>query len=331
MYTNALVGGIRGVGEDLMAEYALDDNLTLTLEHGIMGSRNGSAAFTVNATSTATPIPNTGQNGNSTGNLPAAWIHHAHIGIESRGDLTVRARLHYLGIWAQDDRTQSQFDDPTTRQLDESYVRDGRIDTLGFDAGLLSTIWGYLGVGGSYVKGSYAYALRGVTTFGGDGESLTNRWWGQQTLGTGKLMAAGVNYSASLGRIISYPVPFSSNGPDLTLNTGFIIAKSSSDFGPFDGRVRHKYGADLLYTFLPYMAVGFRADRVVPNSKDSDETFHVISPRLVFKSDWGSRDTITLSYAKWFYGPHSHSDGSSVQPGDRLDDQLFALNVQMWW
>jgi hypothetical protein len=74
-----------------------------------------------------------------------------------------------------------------------------------------------------------------------------------------------------------------------------------------------------------------RADRVVPNSKDSEETFHVLAPRLVFRTNWQSRETITLLYAKWLYGPHTHPEASSITPGDRLDDQLFALNVQIWW
>ncbi|MDP9001236.1 MAG: hypothetical protein M3O46_14135, partial [Myxococcota bacterium] len=89
--------------------------------------------------------------------------------------------------------------------------------------------------------------------------------------------------------------------------------------------------ADLLYTFLPFMGVGLRADRVVPNSKDAQETFHVIAPRFVFKTDWTSRETITLLYARWFYGPHTHPEASSITPGDRLDDQLVALNAQIWW
>jgi hypothetical protein len=94
---------------------------------------------------------------------------------------------------------------------------------------------------------------------------------------------------------------------------------------------------DVLYKFLPWLGAGIRGDRVVPTSKDSGETFHVIAPRLMFKSDWQSRETITLIYAKWFYGPRSHPEGSSStagQPGEflgKIDDQLIALNVNIWW
>jgi hypothetical protein len=322
MYTNLLVGGVRGVGEDVVAEYDLNDTTTVAVEDGVMGTRNGMAPINV---------IQTGQNGAGSTIWPAAWVHHVHLGIEKRGELTARARLHYLDNWAQDDRVQLPVDNPATRQINEADVKDGRIHTYGVDATLSSSLWGYLGAAASYTEAQNAYPVKGLNTFGGDGESLTNRWFGVPTGGNGQLVAAGVNYTASIGRIVSYPVPFAADGPDLTLNTGFEIARTSTDFQPFSGRVRHKVGVDLLYTFLPFMGVGLRGDRVVPNSNDSEETFHVIATRLVLKSNWNSRETITLIYGKWFYGPHTHPEASSIVSGDRLDDQLFALNAQIWW
>jgi hypothetical protein len=75
-----------------------------------------------------------------------------------------------------------------------------------------------------------------------------------------------------------------------------------------------------------------RADRVAPNSKDSDETFYVLAPRLIFRTNWVSRETFSIIYGKWFYGPHSHAETGSTVTGDvGLDDQLIAFNVNMWW
>jgi hypothetical protein len=51
----------------------------------------------------------------------------------------------------------------------------------------------------------------------------------------------------------------------------------------------------------------------------------------VFHTGWNSHETITLLYAKWFYGPHTHAEASAVLQPDRRDDQLFALNVNLWW
>jgi hypothetical protein len=322
MYTNPLVGAVRGVGEDLVADYDLGKNLTITLDDGFMGNRNGMGAVNILPTS---------QNGQGPIIFPSAWIHHFHVGIEHRGDLTVRARLHYLTNWTQDDRIQVPNDNPQTRAINESYVKDGHITTYGAEVAVQSPILGYFGAAVSYTRGDNAYPVTGLSTFGGDGQSLTNRWWGQPTMGTGQLFAAGVNYGASLGRIVSFPVPFNQDGPDLALNLGFIVADSWSNFQPFDSRLRYKGAADLLYTFLPFMGAGIRADAVVPSSHDSDQTFYVVSPRLVFKSDWNSRDTITVLYGKWFLGSNTHPEAGQIVRSDRLDDQLFAINAQIWW
>jgi hypothetical protein len=323
LYTNPLIAAVHGVGEDIVVEFDEGDLITLRLEDGIIGNRNGMGAINV--------IPS-GQNGAGSPIIwPSAWVHHVHASLERRGDLTFRLGLHYLTNWTQDDRLQVATDNQQTRQIDESYVRDGRVQTYGLDGALVSPILGFLGAAISYTHAVDAYPVKGLTTFGGDGESLTNRWFGQQTGGTGNLVALGVNYTASIGRIVSYPVAFNTDGPDLTLNVGAVLADSWSDFAPFDGRARYKAGADLYYTFLPFMGAGLRGDVVVPSSHDRMETFAVISPRLVFKSDWNSRDTVSVIYGKWLYGPHSHAETSSVTPGDRLDDQLFAINAQMWW
>jgi hypothetical protein len=102
----------------------------------------------------------------------------------------------------------------------------------------------------------------------------------------------------------------------------------------FDGRVRYKFGVDGLYAFSRYVSAGGRVDRVVPNSKDSTESFFVAAGRLVFKTDWQSRESIMLLYAKWFYGDNTHPEYSVLTPSlplPRLDDQLIAVNVNMWW
>jgi hypothetical protein len=321
MYTNAIVGGVRGIGEDLVAEYDLADDLTVTAEDGLMENRDGMAPISI------TP---SGQNGVGPIVWPSSWVHHLHLGFDLRGPITVRGRLHYMTNWQQDDRVQVAFDDQQTRQIDEAYVKDGTIRIYGADTSFSSPLLGYLGAAVSYTQTDYAYPVTGIITFGGDGASLTNNWFGQSTGGTGRLVAAALNYSASLGRILSYPVPFG-DGPDLALNAGFVFAESWSDFGPFDARARYKGGVDLLYTFLPFVGAGIRGDVVVPNSHDALETFYVLAPRLVFKSGWNSRDTVSLIFGKWFYGRDTHPEASSIISGDRLDDKLLAINAQIYW
>jgi hypothetical protein len=323
MYQNAVIGSVRGVGETTLAEYAVNSSLSLVVEDGIMGNRNGKAPDGL--------VANSGNGGAAANPLhPASWVHHLHIGVVKKGDPLLRFQLHYISNFARDDRSQMATDNPVTRQVDEGHVKDGHIDVYGADASVSSNVWGQLGAAVSVTSGESSYLLRGLLTYGGEGIALTDRWWGGPTGGTGTLAVAGVNYSVSLGRIAARPVRFEGDGPDILINAGFIVARSTTTFEPYD-RVRHKYGLDALYKLLPWFAVGIRGDRVVPTSRDSGETFHVIAPRLVLKTDWQSRETVTLLYAKWFHGPRTHPEASSSTAPDKIDDQLIALNVTMWW
>jgi hypothetical protein len=333
IYQNSIIGSPRGVGETVLAEYSINPSMSVVIEDGIIGNRTGKAPDGV--------VANSGNGGNANPIFPSAWVHHLHLGVVKKGDPTFRAQVHYMANWSQDDRTQTATDNPVTRQIDESHPRDGSIRIWGVDASVSHPLWGFLGVAGSYMKGDSTYTLRGLLTYGGDGAQLTDRWWGGPTGGTGTLAIAGVNYAVSLGKIVASPTPFNGDGPDILINTGFIIAKSSSTFELYD-RVRHKYGMDVLYKFLPWLGAGIRGDRVVPTSLDSEETFHVISPRLVFRTDWQSRETVTLLYAKWFHGNTTHPEASSSLIGNgvsptpvadlgKIDDQLIALNVNIWW
>lgn len=322
LYSNPIAGLTQGIGETTYAEFDIADELVGVVEHGVMGSRGGMVPSDV--------IP-TGGNRDANPIFPAAYIHHAHVGVIKKGEPELQVAAHYITNWSKDDRTLRHKDDPQTRPIDESRPPNGRITVLGLDARLMSGTWGSLGVGAAYVEGEDAYTLKGLTTYGGEGDVLTDRWWGVSSGGTGTLWVGALNYNVSLGKIVSYPEPFPGDGPDIVIDTGVHVAATTTDFDNFDGRVRHKYGINALYTFWRYMGAGLRIDRVVPNSKDSEETFHVLAPRLQFKSDWNSREVVQIIYARWFYGSRTRNEGTGERTPDRLDDELFALNFNMWW
>jgi hypothetical protein len=352
MYTNPLVGSPRGIGELTTIEYRLRPTLTLFVEHGILGSRNGTVPLNV--------VP-TGGNGGANPSYPACWVHHAHLILRRTGETEVRTGVHYFYNWSQDDRSQQPADNGTTRQMVEDRIKDGNLTVLGWDATVRNPVWGYLGAGASYIQGNNAYPLKGLSTFGGEGQNLTDRWWGPLSGGTGKLFALGLNYNTSLGRLLR--PSYSADAPDVAITAGFVVAytlthtltspgTSSPDSDPtaippappmapsplpasvdiFNHRWRYKFGLESLYTFRPWVSVALRGDMVAPNSKDTSETFYVLAPRLVFRTNWVSREAISITYGRWFYGSHSHPEANSIIPSTgRLDHQLIAFNVNMWW
>ncbi len=322
IYVNPIAGQIRGIGETLILSRPLSERLTLTLEHGLMTNRNGRAPDTVIASSA---------NGWIRPSWAAAFIHHGHARLELKGDTTYQLEVHVLHNWANDDRVQTAEDNPVTREIDETDIPDGHVTSYAADLRAIDDAYGMLAVGAAYVTARASFPVKGLTTYGGDGEQLTQRWWGIPSYGTGKLLVLGANYSLSVAKLVLHPKSFGGDAPDIVLNAGVHVARTSTSYAPFDGRWRHKYGLDALYTLTRHLGVGARLDRVVPSSKNADETFHVLAGRLQLKTDWTSREAIQLIYAKWFYGDATRNEGTGERTPERMDDQLLALNFNMWW
>ena len=138
------------------------------------------------------------------------------------------------------------------------------------------------------------------------------------------------------------PGPFDANGPDLLINAGAVVAdlahRQPVRDAPtcFDGRrplqVRRRRALQLLPLRSGRAAASIS---VVPNSKDSDEDLLRRWPAA-----WCSRPTGRAARPSCCSTPsgstarHTHPEYSAVTPSlplPRLDDQLIALNVNMWW
>jgi len=269
---------------------------------------------------------------------PSAFVNHLHVGFSLSGEVPFQGGLHYLTNWAQDER--DQYDDPKTRGRDESRRADPRMDVFGADFRMINNHLGNGAIAVSYADAFNASMLSGLNYFGADsGELLTQRMLGGN--GTGKILTVGAEYNFSWGKFLWYPEAFWGDGPDL-INSVFVnVAKVESEAEAYDGRFIHKFGTEATYRMLPWFAVSARYDRVSPNSKDPLEAFHVISPKLIFRSNWNSHEQVVLSYTRWLLGEHTHGeapneyrqpiDGQNAGASHMLDDQMFALNFGMWW
>jgi hypothetical protein len=305
-----------------MAHYNLSPKWELELEHDIMTSRDGTIPFNV-------------VRSQSNGWRRPLWVgsvmNGIHAGFNLKTQPRVEFRVRQVIEFAHDDRLEREFDDLGTRQVDESNLEDGSLTIYGTDLKIIDDTFGLIGIGASYAIAHHVFPLRGLASYGGYGEDLTDRFLGLASGGNGRLFVAAINYSASLGKILSHPRKFDGQGPDVLINTGFHYTRTESEFEGFDGRQRYKGGLDLEYAFFKYGSIAARVDRVYPDSREKEQSFTVLAPRLAFRTGWSSRLNFQIRYAKWLYGSRTRNEGAGERDPESLDDDLFAVNMNMWW
>jgi len=190
--------------------------------------------------------------------------------------------------------------------------------------------------------------------------------------GNGKVDTLLAQYEFSLTNFLqqsSGGQKFWGDGQDLYLKLYGMYNKVHSDYAPNDGIHKLKFGADLSYSILPWLSAGVRFDRLQPNTKVPEQSFQILSPRLVFKSNWNTHEAITLQYSRYMYnqrecaGGVTPADGVVLQPNEdkcvqppsspvppdgfgagypaqtaqrgapttRPDVNVFKIEATMWW
>ena len=162
----------------------------------------------------------------------------------------------------------------------------------------------------------------------------------------------------SLHTILKGTDAFWGEGWDVKLSLYTLINFVQSDVDRMDGVRRMKYGADLVYDALPWLGVGTKFDRVQPNNKLPEQSFGILSPRIVFRSNWVTHEAITLQYSRYFYNarqcptdtPNPHACvqapsatgapdglgtiGSDLEVGAPValpDINVFAIMANIYW
>jgi hypothetical protein len=310
-YDTPVIARIGGVGETIRADVPLVPGVTLLAEQGIMSQLDKAPLG----------VEPAGWNDFADPNVGSSFAHHEHIGLS----LLRRAQvgIHYVNAFSRDDRTA-----PTTP--------NGSISVFGADARLELAPFGRLYVAGAYTSADKARSVSGVihvlNTFGGPG--LIQNYFGPNSNGTGKLTTFGGQYDVSIGEIVRSPGPYSGYGPDVFASVFGMFTRVSSDDPLYDGVSKVKYGAEVTYSALAWLALSTRYDRVVADVDDARQTFSVISPRIILRSDYNSQDQVTLQYSRWFYGSgvvvrsgYPPVNDPTIVP----DENMVSLTANLWW
>jgi hypothetical protein len=326
-YGTPLIARISGVGELATAKTGHKD-WTFIFEEGLHGQTN-------KASSSVTPDV---WNNFADPGEGSTFVAHAHLGVGYARHVTAGA--HFIRAWSQDDR-------------DGENEPDGRINIFAGDLRLGLGRFGHFYAAYSYTSALQARSLSRVlsvlNTQGGPG--LMTEYFGPQSNGTGTLNTVGGQYDLSVGRLASYPVPFSGDGPDLVISAfGLLTHVTTPDttssfytptvngtpahFGAYNGATKRKVGLEATYSMLSWMAAAMRFDHVDPFTSDKDFSFSVLTSRLILHSDWQSTDQVVIQYSHYFNGSLTAvRDGEpptydlSVAP----DSNVISISASMWW
>jgi hypothetical protein len=157
---------------------------------------------------------------------------------------------------------------------------------------------------------------------------------GPASNGNGSLLTLGTQYDVSIGEIVRSPEPYSGYAPDVFVSLFGMYTSVTSDDAAYDGVGKLKYGGELTYSMLSWLALSTRYDRVVANLDEDKQTYAVLSPKVILRTDYNSQDQVTLQYSRWFYGSgvnvrtgYPPREDASIVP----DENTFSLTASMWW
>ena len=164
----------------------------------------------------------------------------------------------------------------------------------------------------------------------GAGWNLSNNYFGTLGSGTGNIDTFLFQHTFSTARFLWHPEPFWGQEKDLTFTPFLMTNHISSDDPDARGAANKlKAGAFVTYTPARWFGMGARFDTVNPDLADSSTSFQVLSPRIVFRSDYASNEQVIVQYNAYFYG----DDVTPAWPdiNDRPDRHLLSIQGVIWW
>lgn len=312
-YGTPLIARVNGAGEQVSASLGVTKDISVRLEQGFVG------------TSSKAPIdivPD-GWNGFANANEGTSFASHFHASVGYRGMAQLGG--HFIHAFSRDERAASPLGP------------DGRIMVLAGDLRLNLGRFGHF-----YGAFSQATAVDATTvgrvievmnTRGGPG--LVQNYLGKDSEGNGKLVLFGGQYDLSIGKLVSYPVAFTADGPDIVVSLFAINGKIlESEDKAVEGLGMLKIGGEVGYSMLSWLGASLRYDRVQPDVQDDRYTFAVLSPRVIFHTDWSSTDQIVLQYSRWFNGSLVEVTSgypAMVDPNAIPDEHMISLSANMWF
>jgi hypothetical protein len=334
-YETYLFGRTHLVGETLRVSYAISDDVGLVVEHGFGGKLEPTPFF---------GAPTGPRDNLSWDPYPgpvaqeSTFVQHGHAGLLLFGQLLLGA--HVIHVFASDNERAGSY-------LGSSYggrpssEASPRLLIYGADLKLTGSDFGDGYIGFAHLDARNADylgdAVEVLHSF--NGWQLHDNFFGDPGAAeraTGKIDSILFQHIVSLATLLPPGTPLVSNGADLTLAAFGMWNSVSGATNPLYDVKKLKWGAELMYSPLEWLALGGRFDRVSPNLSHSEQAFSVISPRIVLRTSWVSHEQISLSYHHYYYGSAARSSSYpyNAQPGAAglgADSNAAQLAATLWF
>jgi hypothetical protein len=267
----------------------------------------------------------------------AGYVAHAHAGL-AIGEMDVSG--HVLHAFSRDDRlpdVQVRPGEPVA-----GTNKPGSITTYGLTMRAIGLPYGHFFIGGAHTVAKDARNVpRVINILNADGgRGLMEEYLGMRSQGNGNITHAGLQYDFGLQQYLRYPAFFRSDSWDLrgSIFATFVHVNSAQESTnlpgfevQFDDVNKFKVGTELLYNFSSWMGFSTRYDFVGPDLADKERSFHIISPRLIFRTGFLAHEQINIRYTHWFYGDRPLIQTVAPNDPQGLDEHMLALQANMYW
>ena len=347
-YDTYMIGRTRVAGATGIFDFDLADNFKLVAEGG-GGAKMDVQQWHLSPYPSWQPFPGHAQMGTT-------MLAHAHVGGVFANTLTLTGHIIYT--WTQDAMRMDMnaASAPSDRPFPADYVspglvnagRDGSMRILGVDL-RLDGGWlgdGYLGF--SSIKtvnvGVLSDTVEVMHSQGG-WQYQANYTGGIYSPGDSTVNGIGFQYTFSLAAFLLRPQPWWGQGADFTVQLfGMYNVISGVAAADEQGKRKLKLGTQVLYSPLPFLSGGARFDSVQPNMDDRTHSFWVLSPRLILRTGFVTREQITLQYQYYSYGswytnhptvtqglPFPYGQTGNLWLPLQPDRHTFTVAASMWW
>ena len=309
-YATPLIARVNAIGEVATASFKAGQT-TFVVEEGIGGQ----------LARAPTGFPSQGWNDFADPNVGASYVAHIHAGASVAGRLQLSAHLLYA--FSQDDQNVA------------GTLAKGHITIVGGDARLTWGRLGHLYAGAAHTGATNAGVVGGVVEVlnarGGPG--LVSEYLGPNSGGNGSLTTFGVQYDLSVARAM-FGDRFRGKNPDLIVSLFGIGTKVASNDTTYDGILKLKAGGEVTYSAMSWLGASGRVDHVRLDNEFNRRSFTIYTARVLFHTNWRSRDEFSLQYSHFVYGREVYVE-SGFPPADNPsltpDRDAFSLTATFWW